>query len=542
MAVVYLESFDNPAYSTPADLVTSAKWQSQSGIALGESYAFYGINGVYFNGACELRSKEFGASVNPLVLTFRMKVNNWASGDGAFLHFYTYANQGYVNFRIYIHNEAFANWFRALNTNTSIDIDYNWHYYAIKIYCEQSSGYCKIYQDGNLILDVTGDTQDNDDSLINSFSFVNSSYPNWPYQIDGVAVVSTSGIAPIDILGENNIAWNGSEDTIVYAWTEPEITDNLGSLNDTLLYLLNTNLDYADNLANLSDAVTIELLTPLTLDLLDDLNNWLDEVESATPLALDFGDTLSFSDESGADFPEKYEVINEDLNFLQDGVETEFAEKERHVDDTFSFSDTVLADFRERYASVVDTLVFSDAVMLHLDVYLAPLLLNLSDNMLYNLDDVVSIVLLPLAPLTVTISDNNNNLTDGVNAMPGAMSTVYDDLLSTWSDTVKTSLICTVSRGDQFTLYDSVKLYLTLAKALSDTLVLSDAISVKLSVLDASLSESMDLWNDLVAASLASRLEILSSDTMAQTDTVTNDTALGEDISYYRRYLNDVIS
>jgi len=315
---------------------------------------------------------------------------------------------------------------------------------------------------------------------------------------------------------------------------------NLGDLG--IVSLVELTSDVSDDSNNLNDDIDVDLVGSLSVDSSDDLNNWSDTVNVEYAIQYVFADTLTFSDEVIADIPEKYIDVSDSFT-LSDAALAEFFEKYLTTDDTLVFSDEIRVDFPEKYFSYSDTLSLTDSVYVHLLIYLHPLNITVSDTMIYPLNEAVEVLNGPLVNLTVTSSDDLSSWNDEVIRMPGAeVAVAYDAMTSYWSDAVSNRLYSFVTRSDQFTLYDYVKISLTCALACVDTLAMSDGVTVQLSVKDTSLSDSADLWADLVKAELKGSLVATLADSMTQTDGVSTDTALGEDINYYRRYLNDVIS
>jgi len=235
---------------------------------------------------------------------------------------------------------------------------------------------------------------------------------------------------------------------------------------------------------------------PLTVEISDSLNSFEDQLDSVeyvqlgADITLEIGDILYLTDTNIV----KCDIallVEDDLNEWQDEVAVMPGEFVDYAYDTmmYDFLDAIELDFR-LHRGVSDTMTLSDAISTSLAAYLQ----------------------------TASISDNAANLNDAINLRVSGFKAVSDSLA----------------------LYDFIKLSMFQALSLADTLSMSDAVSVQLSVTDASLEDSLDLWNDLVSASLSAKIDQSVSDSMSQSDTVSTETELGEDLRYYRRYLNDV--
>jgi hypothetical protein len=333
---------------------------------------------------------------------------------------------------------------------------------------------------------------------------------------------NTTAYLYYQLLGTSgNVGWDQQiaefRFSIVTVVTDPDVSDLLNSWSDSVVIgigisvkddlsnwddlrepILSTILDFEDNLFHYYDEVVTQLWVyhhPLTVDVSDifDFDDSLDAIAlifMAEEIAFDLGDSNRLSD-SIAIFNNLFVELEDDLDNWTDEVALMPGDFVDYAYDTmmYDFLDSIEVDLRQHRGNF-DSLTFSDAITISLDAFL--------------------------------------------------QSKSVADSLSNWLDSVSVRLQVNRTIEDDFALYDFIRLFMTTTRSISDTLALSDAISVSLSSQDANLSDSLQLWNDLVSAELQIKYNLNISDTMSLSDAVVNS-GVEEDLTYYRRYLNDVV-
>ena len=347
-----------------------------------------------------------------------------------------------------------------------------------------------------------------------------------------------------------------------------QVSDDSNLLNDSIeigtpVYLL----DFSDNLDNwndLGDASFPELYTDISEDNLD---SWADEVLIDVVTAVEILDSFAWYDDIEVQlwvFFNSQTVniqdtfydwegggLSDELSYFFDAEESTFA-----VGDLNRLNDSIKV-YCELLLDIEDNLDnWNDGVTLMPGEFVD----YAYDTMMYNFLDSIEIDLRQHRTNNDTLS-----LSDAIIISFDVFlqtKTIADNL-SSWLDSVSIRLTVHRSISDDFALYDSIQTFMTTIRSISDSLILSDSIIVSLldRILSITLSDSLNLsdsvqtvltssaldksdslsfWNDLVNAELKYKLEISKGDSFSLSDEITNS-GIEEDVSYYRRYLNDVI-
>lgn len=340
----------------------------------------------------------------------------------------------------------------------------------------------------------------------------------------------------------------------------------------------------ADDLLNLADEIGVNLVNLPVIELAfsDDLQSiWQDAVVTGYPhTSLNLSDIFTLSDSKS------YELTVCALEFADALTQLDDVALNGELHLTFldignSFYDevdaTTIVYQHPDEETLVDSLELKDSIE-----YIFEAEANLGElgDSLY-LSDELSLIQF----IALSVEDNLDNFTDEVVTMPGEFVELsYDTMmyewadaievdtrqhrsngdtlsmsdavstnlagylqtkavagnLSNWADAVSIRLKVNREIEDDLNLYDFVKLLFTHAMSKSDTLSMSDSVSTRLTPDNEELADSLELWNDLVAASLTVGLEKSVNDSMSLSD-ATSNSGIEEDLTYYRRYLNDVI-
>lgn len=528
MALIKLESFDNPSYTAPADLVSVGGWNAQGGIELG-AYNHAGANGIKFTYGNYLRYSGF-TRLNPIGIGFQVKITQFATINSV-VQIFRFSDSAWdLNTHILlgtVYTSANKFKFRVTDRTGTVDSDEfdinTWYYVTFKTYIHDTAGYFYLYINSNLAASGTErDTKDIGVDGSNWIEFLCTQNTGQIHYIDSVYLLSFSGDSPTDFLASCDVVWDGSTNVIQYSWAEPSVSDDINNWSDSVIlnfnYLLgptDTLDNWDDEIANLGfgplylactdnmyhfydtiNATTIVYHVPLTVAVADSLNSYEDQLDTVSyvqlgaDIALEVSDILYLTDSLTVKLNLFVEVAD-DADNMQDEVALMPGEFLDYAYDTmmYDFLDAIELDFR-LHRGISDTMSMSDTISVSLAAYLQ----------------------------TVSVSDNAANLSDAIVLRVSGFKQV----------------------SDRLAMYDSISRSMTLAKSISDSLSMSDAININLSTKDASFDDSLDLWNDLVNASMTARLELTISDTMSLSDAVSTTRELGEDLRYYRRYLNDV--
>ena len=194
------------------------------------------------------------------------------------------------------------------------------------------------------------------------------------------------------------------------------------------------------------------------------------------------------------------------LEFFIDGVDPELFIS---IEDLAAFADDELV--------IGIGLIFTDDLDLWGDsaTVAQGLLLKAFDSMFFNIFDAVVISIL----LSQIAADDALNL----------------------SDAVETSLNEAVNEiGDQFVLSDEINFLMAGFKNFGDTLTLSDAIGLELKSTNA-FADDLDNWGDAVSINNVTPLTLSIADDLDNYSDSLESLTGGADLSYLRRYLNDVL-
>lgn len=518
-----LESFDNPAYSVPADLVTGGKWSSQTGIALGATYAHYGANGVQFDYGDSLLSEEFSLRQNPIIVGFWMNIDTHATAsDVTVLKFYSYLDQTWSPLQVRLSKNVSNQ--LVFNVNSGFgneDCTYvfstdTWYHVTIEVLFSQTVGYYKIYVNGLLVDSHSDiDTVENGDIYARHIIFGSMDNTGVTWWLDSLFVTNDINSIPFSL----DIYWNGTKDAFL-TWANPEVSDsNEANWDDSVSLRLTHYINITDsNGSNWLDELFI--LWPLETNLSDSLNSYYDEAKANTiiyqdPQSKSFSDNLNFYGDIS------YIFIDSDILY--------------ELSSSFSLDDSikVLANI---YLEVDDDLNSWQEEVIHL----AGELVDISaDSMMYSWGDAI------LTDFRAwRLKSDSFALTDAVQTSLASVwifRSVTDSF--SLSDAVLVRHVGNKQVKDSFSLHDSIKLNSSGVKLLSDTLNLSDSVLVSIGEKEISPTESLELWQDLAQASLMDKLTVATSDNLANWNDESSKSKDRTYIStdYLRRYLNDVI-
>lgn len=296
--------------------------------------------------------------------------------------------------------------------------------------------------------------------------------------------------------------------------------DDLNLWNDTVDYDFDFKPSIEDDLSNWSDDLTYEII--ITLNFFDNLNSgYYDEVETQVwvyfgPLTVDINDNFNFDDslDTISFVFDGEEIAFEfgDSNRLSDSIELVKYLSSSLEDDLNSWNDEVALMPGEFVDYAYDTMMYD-----FLDSIEVDLRQHRSNSDIFSLSDAVSASLI-IYFQSRSVTDSMNNLVGSISSRLTARRSIEDDL----------------------NLYDSIQLFMTTVRNLTDSLTLSDSILVSISSQEINPTESLQLWQDLVFAELQIKFSLNVGDSLSLSDAVTIPVPV-EDLSYYRRYLNDVI-
>jgi hypothetical protein len=139
-------------------------------------------------------------------------------------------------------------------------------------------------------------------------------------------------------------------------------------------------------------------------------------------------------------------------------------------------------------------------------------------------------------PLTATASDSLNNWSDAITVGTLVIAKALSDTLS-MSDALVLSMKLGISLEDAIAFADSLRAVYTTRVEAGESFSLSDLLAFSKSNITA-FTESMT-QSDGISLQMSVNLEVQLSDVMSQSDSLgsMNSTDL---INYYRRYLGDV--
>lgn len=248
-----------------------------------------------------------------------------------------------------------------------------------------------------------------------------------------------------------------------------------------------------------------------------------------------FSDTLELVDAVQVDF--LVFILNIPLQFL-DRLEIGEAELNvvpgGQVDHAFQFSDKFyfqddINAAEPRTNAPEDSLSLSDAINVRLDS-----VVEAADTLFYNWGDEARVVL----GQEIAVSDSLT-LSDAISVQLTIVAIVISvsDSLSL-SDVVTVRLVLLKAINDNITLSDAVVVRIDGAIAVADSLSLSDALQVLFTEGRSDIADLLNL-SDSVNVSLSAQLNVAVSDSMSFSDSATTRLK-GTDLSYLRRYLNDV--
>jgi hypothetical protein len=266
----------------------------------------------------------------------------------------------------------------------------------------------------------------------------------------------------------------------------------------------------------------INLNIPLSLLITDNLFAFYDEVEVQSWVFFN-SQTVAIND-SFTEFEDSLDALA--IIFIADVISYELGES-FHLSDQIDLFKTVEIQLTD------DLNLWDEGI----NVMPGEFVDYAYDTMMYDLLDSIE---LDLRQHRVNI--DSLYLTDAVSVSLAvfSISCAVADSLNNWNDIITYQRPNYIQLFDYFVLHDSINLKMPAGKGVADSLVLSDSVIVQLSRDTELVSDSVDLWNDLVQAEITVRLTVNKSDSMSQSDAL-NNSGTQEDTSYYRRYLNDVL-
>jgi len=299
-----------------------------------------------------------------------------------------------------------------------------------------------------------------------------------------------------------------------------ESTDDLNNFNDALAILNLYSLSVSSNLNSWYDyELETHLgiyLEPLLCTLEDDINSLgynIDSIEYFFDTLYACGDSLFFTDTIDVCFEYQLYLV-EDLNVWDDGVIVmpgEFVALS-YDEMTSTWADVISVQFTQERTFADDACNLADSVSVSLAV----------------------------THTTRTATDSLNNWNDIIRS-----SFLVKRIIADWlalHDEIELLLKTSLRIGDALTLTDAVTrvIHPSLTVVVEDTLSLSDAVVLSLATSEktGTFDDSLSLWEELVRVEFKQRMH--PTDTMALSDTIEIEQGDG-DLSYIRRYLNDVI-
>ena len=479
--LIFCESFD--AYTTETDLVTGEKWASQSGIDLDSTYKHYGVNGLKFIYTNHITPKAWVQQQNISVgLWLKVTTLPGVTTSATFLEFKhsNWPPDSHISVQIY---RASSTTFKLTVrngsfTSTTVNAFDKDVWYNIQIALY-------IADAGHYCLKVDGVIQLDEDQDTNAV-FISPAASDYIYL--------------------SNTANPGFE----FYLDSLYVLKTYGFIDNT--YDIYYNGEYDE----------FYILTPLSFVVGDSAAYYSDYL---------FGTTVIWQhpeDESPSDSFELKDALSfifygnetclaiDDLNAeSNDSVNCAISLALEIADNLDNFSDGVFAMPGEFVELSYDTMMYDFLDSIESQVGLLEDLTP--ETICYFLDAVTTSIAISL--LTVTVGES----------------------LSNWNDAIIKKFSTSRLILDYFAMHDSIACFLTDQRVIADTLSLSDAVSARLSTDTEEASDAFDLWNDLVAAEINVKLEVAKADSLNSWNEATSNTGVDEDLTYYRRYLNDVI-
>lgn len=323
------------------------------------------------------------------------------------------------------------------------------------------------------------------------------------------------------------------------------------------------SLELSDTLV-LSDSLTLALFAVLSVTGADTLD-FSDAGQVALGLQASLSDTLTFTDALATFKTDSLYVSGSDTLALLDDSQVnfliyaypiflEFSERLELEDaawdipfnsepgftqqhgETLHFQETITGPLEELFASAADTLSLTEAGEIILRAAVEGY-----DTLFYNWAEELKLELQQVLRFEETLSFSDALAMAVV--ITGINVTGSDSLASLWADAVATRTESNPSFAETLSFYEALEIKIFGGLQLADALELSDALALQMSGSNPSqgatgFSDTLQLAEQLtIVLSVPLRLQL--SDALTLSDNL-NAQRKGTDLSYLRRYLNDV--